>query len=136
MNLQFYLEKLFASSVFENFMKENPRAFLCSGFFVVDSEGKDNKFHLDYFSEGKLFSFQLEKGVEIVPTEFVGNSPEQIADNTDFDFSVVEKVILEEMEKQAQKHCSDGMKSVRIGEIEAFEASTFVAVRANYRCAN
>lgn len=49
MNLQFYLEKLENSEVFKNFMKRNPNAFLCSGFFVIDKQGKDNKQHFDFF---------------------------------------------------------------------------------------
>ncbi|GAF78191.1 unnamed protein product [marine sediment metagenome] len=49
MNLQFYLEKLHASENFKNFIKENPDAYLCSGFFVIDKEGKDNKQHFDFW---------------------------------------------------------------------------------------
>ncbi len=49
MKLQFYLEKLQASENFEKFRKENPKAYLCSGFFVIDREGKDNKQHFDFF---------------------------------------------------------------------------------------
>ena len=39
MNLQLYLEKLKSSGVFKEFMKENPKAYLCSGFFTIDKEG-------------------------------------------------------------------------------------------------
>ena len=50
MNLQFYIEKLEHSEVFKKFIKDNSKAFLCSGFFVIDKEGKeDDKIHLDYF---------------------------------------------------------------------------------------
>ncbi len=50
MNFQFYLEKLENSDVFKNFKKQNPDAYLCSGFFVIDKQaGKNNQQHLDFF---------------------------------------------------------------------------------------
>ena len=49
MNFQFYLEKLMDSGDFQKFKKENPNAYLCSGFFSIDKEkGLDNQQHLDY----------------------------------------------------------------------------------------
>ncbi|MCK4553011.1 hypothetical protein KAT80_02305 [Candidatus Pacearchaeota archaeon] len=62
MNLQFYLEKLFASEKFKSFVKENPSAYFCSGFFSIDKEDKGNKIHIDYVipETKKIFSFQLE----------------------------------------------------------------------------
>ncbi|MAG10887.1 hypothetical protein CMI44_01075 [Candidatus Pacearchaeota archaeon] len=48
MNLQFYLEKLKVSEEYKKFMKENPSAYLCSGFFSIDKVGKDNKQHFDF----------------------------------------------------------------------------------------
>jgi len=38
MNMQFYVEKLSHSEEFKEFMKKNPDAYLCSGFFVIDKE--------------------------------------------------------------------------------------------------
>ena len=61
MNLQFYIEKLFNSEEFAKFKKQNPKGFFCSGFFAIDKKGKDNKQHIDYFSDGKIESFQIEK---------------------------------------------------------------------------
>ena len=49
MNFQFYLEKLYSSAIFKNFMKENQKAYLCSGFFTIDKEGKDNQIHVDFY---------------------------------------------------------------------------------------
>ena len=103
MNLQFYLEKLHDSENFKNFMKENSDAFLCSGFFVIDKEGKDNKIHFDYFlpKDKKIISFQLEQGIQQVPVEmFDKRIPEKISAEHDFDFDDIEKMIISEMEKQ------------------------------------
>ena len=89
MKLQFYLEKLQASESFEKFMKENPKAFLCSGFIVIDKEGKDNKQHFDFFipKEKKIFSFQLEEDCKKVEVERIDDkTPEKISLDCDFDF--------------------------------------------------
>ncbi len=104
MNFQFYLEKLFDSEAFKEFRKENPDAFLCSGFFTLDKEGSDNQQHLDYWipSSKKLFSFKLnEDPIEMVPTETYkdpeGNEfdPEKINDNIQFDMEKIEKLVVE-----------------------------------------
>ena len=61
MNFQFYLEKLMDSEDFQNFKRENPDAYLCSGFFSIDKEKEDNQQHLDYYIPelDKMFSFKL-----------------------------------------------------------------------------
>jgi len=101
MNFQFYLEKLFDSEHFQKFIKENKDAIPISGFFVIDKEGKDNQQHLDYYvpSTKKLFSFQLEKGCELVPMDKLDDNFKagKLAINYNFDFSDVEKLIQNEM---------------------------------------
>lgn len=100
MNFQFYLEKLFDSEHFQKFIKENKDAYPVSGFFVIDKEGKDNQQHLDYYvpSTKKLFSFQLEKGCELVPLEMIAEfKTDKLAVNYSFDFKDVEELIQKEM---------------------------------------
>jgi len=123
MNLQFYLEKLFSSEKFQSFMKKNPSAYFCSGFFSIDrqrenplttlskrdqsKENKGNKIHLDYIipKTKKIFSFQLEGETEMVPIEQSGdNILERIPDNIDFDFGEIEKMIVEKMREQEIKN--------------------------------
>ena len=105
MNLQFYLEKLFASEKFQGFVKENPSAYFCSGFFAIDKEDKGNKIHIDYIipETKKIFSFQLENEVEVVPVEQNGESLEKLPGNIDFNFEEIEKMIVEKMEEQEIK---------------------------------
>ena len=102
MNLQFYLEKLFASEKFESFKKENPEAYFCSGFFVIEENNKKaNKIHIDYFNPEtkKIFSFQLEGDCEIVPIEQIPEkNPVKIPDNVEIDFDKVKEMVLKEME--------------------------------------
>jgi hypothetical protein len=107
MNLQFYLEKLHNSEIFKKFMKENPNAFLCSGFFIIDKTGKEgNKQHFDYYVPKikKMFSFKMEPKIEQVPIEmFEDKIPDKILVNYDFDFQDIEKKILREIEKKGIK---------------------------------
>ena len=111
MNLQFYLEKLLASNEFKKFKKENKEAYLCSGFFSIDRQGKDNQQHLDFYipSNKKMFSFQLEKGFELVPLEnYDGRAPEKLSEKIELDFDEIENLIIDKMKdenvnKQIQK---------------------------------
>ena len=66
MRFQFYLEKLHNSEEFNSFIKENPKAYLCSCFFILDKENReapDNKQHFDYYvpESKETFSFKIEE---------------------------------------------------------------------------
>jgi hypothetical protein len=104
MNFRLYLEKLQNSEEFKNFMEANPNAFLCSSFFVIDKTGNDNKIHFDYFVNGKLFSFQLEQGIQLVPIETINNQIPEKINECDFDFEEVEKMIVDKMKEQGIKN--------------------------------
>ena len=95
MNLQFYLEKLEDSDIFKEFMKENPSAFLCSGFFVIDKQTKNNQTHFDFYIPEKkeMFSFRLETGIEKSQIDTVTDVPEQIPDDIDFRFEDIEAIL-------------------------------------------
>jgi len=102
MNFQFYLEKLYASSVFKEFKEQSKSGFLCSGFFVIDKEKDDNKAHLDFYvpEDKKMFSFGLLGEVSKMPVEVFDKKFEKISDKIDFDFNEVEALIVKEMETQ------------------------------------
>ena len=103
MNFQFYLEKLFASKEFKKFKKENKEAYLCSGFFSIDRQGKDNQQHLDFYIplNKKIFSIQLEKSFEPVTLEnYDKRIPEEIKENLDFNFDEIEDIILNKMKEE------------------------------------
>jgi len=123
MNLQFYLEKLFASEKFQSFVKENPSAYFCSGFISIDKEKGDNKIHIDYIipETKKIFSFQLEGEVDMIPVEQSGEGLEPIGtqgctpknipkniftkgNNLDFDFEEIEKMIEDKIKEQEIKN--------------------------------
>ena len=98
MNLQFYLEKLHNSDIFKKFIKENPNAFLCSGFFVIDLENKQsaNQKSFDFFvpASKKMFSFKLEDEINLIELENFSEM-EPLSDNCDFNFEEIENIIKE-----------------------------------------
>jgi len=109
MNSQFLFEKLENSDEYKNFIKKNPNAYLCSGFFIIDLENKTgNKYHLDFFipENKKTFCFELENGIKLVPLE---RNDEQIVmdkislDNK-IDFEKVKSKIMAEMELKKIKN--------------------------------
>jgi hypothetical protein len=108
MNFQFYFEKLIESQDFKKFVNENKDAFFCSGFFIVDKKGKENKQNIDYFapSLNKMFSFKINEDVEMMPVENFGEDfkPEKISDNINFDFVEIEDMIQDRMEKDKIKN--------------------------------
>lgn len=107
MNFQFYLEKLKDSKNYKEFIKQNPKAYPCSCFFVIDLEGKDNKQHFDYFisSTKKMFSFKLEENISKVPVEMIDNkTPNKISLNYNFDFEEMQKLIQTKMQEENIKN--------------------------------
>jgi len=101
MNFQFYVEKLKASEKYKEFIKENPDAYPCSGFIIIEPGGKDNQQHVDFFLKDKIFSFKIEAGCELVPVEIIGNEiPEQISLDVNFNFEEIQKLIQDKMQEQ------------------------------------
>jgi len=54
-------ETIINSGIFHNFIKQHPHAELCTGFFVIDMFGNDNKKSLDYKVDDKIFSFSINE---------------------------------------------------------------------------
>lgn len=106
MNLQFYLEKLRSSDEFKKFLKENPKSYFCSGFFIIDKENKKgsegDKVHLDFYSpkNKKVFSFDMKDGIKLIPLENFDKEPKRIPENCGFDFGEMEDLIMKEAEKK------------------------------------
>ena len=106
MNMQFYEEKLSSSREFKDFIKENKDAYLCSGFFVVDKDGKDNKQHLDYYlpKEKKMISFQMEEGIKKVFVDMLDDKVPKKISKSEFDFDDMEEMIQRRMQEQNIKN--------------------------------
>ena len=107
MNIQFYLEKLQDSKNFQNFIKENKDAYLCSGFIVIDLEGKDSKTHFDYYlpSVKKMFSFKIEENCIKIPVENFGEKvPEKVSMNFNFELNDIKKLVEEKIRQENIKN--------------------------------
>jgi hypothetical protein len=105
MNSQFLLEKLEDSEEYKKFMKENPDAYLCSAFFIVDfdTQPPENKFHFDYYlpSSKKTFSFEMENEIKLVPLERYDEKVlEKVSSDQHFDFDDIYDKIMKEMEEK------------------------------------
>lgn len=105
MNFQFYKEKLMDSEEYKKFVKDNPKAFPCSGFFILDREkdGATNQVCFDFWlpSEEKMFSFRVDKKLELTPVgNFDKRGFEEISLDYDFELEDFEKLILEKIEKE------------------------------------
>jgi len=106
MNLQHYFKQLQENKNFQDFQKENPSAYLCSGFFTIDKEANENQQHLDFFIPGKekVFSFQLENDGKMKPLEkFDKIIPEKMSLDLNLDFDNIENIIKNKMEEKEMK---------------------------------
>jgi len=126
MNSQFLFEKLEHSEEYKKFMKENPDAYLCSAFFIIDlqkhqpvlasscnpieiedSSDAENKYHFDYYipSSKKTFSFEMEGEIKLVPLErYDEKALEKVSSNQHFDFDEIYDKIMKEMEEKKIKN--------------------------------
>lgn len=103
MNIQSCLDELKKSKDFLQFIKENPSAYLCSGFFVIDRQENDNRQHLDFFIPGKekIFSFQIEEEGKMATLESLDKKiPEKIVVDFSLDFNDIQEKIMEKMKQQ------------------------------------
>ena len=69
MNFTQTYETITQSKIFQNFKKENPKAELVAGFFILDFLSNDTKNSLDYKIDSKIFTFSLNLQDEITMTE-------------------------------------------------------------------
>lgn len=112
MNLQHYFNQLKENKNFQDFQKENPSAYLCSGFFTIDKEATENQQHLDFFipEKEKVFSFQMEKEGKMKPLDKLDKViPEKISFDLDLDFDNIENIIKNKME---EKEMTDKIKKL------------------------
>lgn len=109
MNFQFYIEKLNSSEAFKKFKDENPKAFLCSGFFTFEMSKKtdNDKKQFDFLVEdsNKIFSFDLEGEIKTSVMDVLeGQKFAKLKTDYDFDFSDMEGLIREAMKENEVKN--------------------------------
>lgn len=103
MKFQDYYQKLIDAKEYQQFIKENKKAYPCSGLFIIDRQKGEIKVNLDFYlpETKKIFSFLIDKQVEKVPVENVDPTvPEKLGMNYSFDLATYEKLILSKMTEE------------------------------------
>jgi hypothetical protein len=125
MKFQFYYEKLINSNEYQKFKKENPDAYPCSGFFVLDREKNNDTVHFDFWlpKYEKMYSFKMTEPIEFVNVENLDKRPlEKLPMNYTFDLKDYEKMIQKEME---QKTIKGRMKKL-LFSLQRFEGKDYL----------
>jgi hypothetical protein len=107
------------SEVFRNFIKENPAAELCTGFFVVDFFSNDNKNSLDYKLNEKIFTFSLrdDKSIKFEEDKLMQTEKNQTPSLEKISPDI--KVDLEDLRATAQIQALDNKISSKFNKIIA-----------------
>jgi hypothetical protein len=69
MNFSSTLQLIESSKEFKDFIKQNPKAELVAGFFILDFQSNNNQQSLDYKILDKIFTFSLNENNKITLTE-------------------------------------------------------------------
>ncbi len=106
MNFKDLLKDLRLSEDFKKFKKEKKDAFLCSAFFIIDEDKKNNKNHLDYYvpSTKETFEFKLESNFQKEKLRDFQEVPERIKEDLDFNFEEIKKIINKKIEEEKIKN--------------------------------
>lgn len=101
MKIQPYFDKLKASKTYQDFISKNPKAYLSSGFFVLDFQTKKNMHQIDYYipEKQKMQTFILD-GKEIISKEddtINKKIPKAIDQQVNLDLDVLKGLVQDEM---------------------------------------
>ncbi|MGA2130492.1 MAG: hypothetical protein ABSG05_02680 [Candidatus Pacearchaeota archaeon] len=105
MKAQHYIKKVKESKEFKDFIKSDPKSYLCSVFFVRDfTEGK-NETQVDFYSpkKKKIISFKAEGKIEKMldkKAQTLGNKkfiPKELKEITKIDIDEIKSTLQDEM---------------------------------------
>lgn len=65
MNFKEALLKLKKSKEFKDFKKQNPKSYLCAGFFVLDFETQQNIQQIDFQTDEKIAAFSVNDTISM-----------------------------------------------------------------------
>lgn len=102
MKVNHYVSRLQESSEFKKFIKENPKAKLCAGFFVLDFEGGKDLHQIDYILPNKkVATFNLDEGVTMKLSEQKLKTPlPEIGTDIKTDLDIIRGLVEDEMKNQ------------------------------------
>jgi len=106
MKASHYIKEVKKSQAFKDFIIEDPQAYLCSLFFLIDFNERHNETQVDFYSpkEKKIVSFKVGKGIERIPLnkkvetlthkKFV---PKPLKENIRMDIDAIKPTLTDEM---------------------------------------
>ena len=100
-----YIEKVKKSSVYKLLMEEDPKAYLCSIFFLRDFDEGNNETQVDFYSPLKkqIFSFKIDKKIEKVENKYaktITNKkfiPQPLTESIKMDVDEMKSTLMDEM---------------------------------------
>ena len=108
-----YIKKVKESEPFKEFIKEDPKAYLCSVFFVRDFSENHNETQVDFYSPTKkaMVSFKVDKKVERIPINKKAETithkkfvPKTLNENTKMDVDELKGILLAEMHNRGMTY--------------------------------
>jgi len=108
-----YIKKVKESEAFKQFLKEDPKAYICSLFFTRDFNEKRSETQVDFYSpkQKEIVSFKVDKKVERTPLgkkaetlthkKFV---PKPLKDNIKMDVEEIEPTLTDEMHNRGMTY--------------------------------
>ncbi len=108
-----YIKKVKDSQEFKDFMKEDPKAFLCSLFFTRDFTDKRAETQVDFYSPKKkmIISFKVDGKVERAPLAKKAETlthkkfvPKPLVETIKMDVDEIEPTIVDEMHNRGMTY--------------------------------
>ena len=101
MKFQEYLVQVQKDSQYQKFVKENPEAYLCAAFFMIDYKDKHNESSIDYFNpkDSKVMTFTIEKEIKARPLDALqeGLIPKKMQEISQIEIEQLQGIIVDEM---------------------------------------
>ena len=113
MKPEVYLKKVKASKEYKAFIKENPKAFLCSFFFTRDFVEKHNETQVDFYlpKTKMIASFKVDKKVERVDAHKKAETithkkftPKALTEKAKLDIDEIKEILLDEMHNRSMTY--------------------------------
>lgn len=100
-----YIEQVKKSSAYKLLMEEDPKAYLCSIFFLRDFDEGNNETQVDFYSPLKkhIVSFKIDKKIEKVENKHAKTLtskkfiPQPLPENVKMDVDEMKSTLLDEM---------------------------------------
>jgi hypothetical protein len=106
MKIDHYLKKIKETAGYKKLIKEDPKAYLCSAFFVRDFKDKHNETHVDFYSPKikKIISFKVDGKAERIPIDKKAETmthkifvPPPLFKDINLEIEKIRPIILDEM---------------------------------------